>query len=143
LNKFQQEVGGPLHGGDPGKRLLTHTSTDRTEYFQGVPDAINYKNNEWLVVPLYHIFGSEELSLLSPGVAQRAPKPYVALNPEDASQIHAIQGEMAEISTDQGNYLLELMIFPDLPRGIAGLHSTIVASLGIIPSRYYKIKKAP
>jgi hypothetical protein len=29
-----------------------------------------------------------------------------------------------------------------LPRGVAGLHSTMAASLGIVPSRYYKIKKA-
>jgi len=142
LNKFQQEVGGLLRGGDPGKRLLESSSSGRTEFFQRVPDAFNYKNNEWLVVPLYHIFGSEELSFLSPGIAQRAPKPYIALNPEDALRINASRGEMAEISTDQGTYLLELMIFPDLPKGIAGLHSTMAAVLSIVPSRYYKIKKA-
>ncbi len=142
LNKFQQEVGGLLHGGDPGKRLLESSNSDKAEYFQRIPDAFNHKNNEWLIVPLYHIFGSEELSSLSPGIAQQAPKPYIALNPEDASRINATRGEMAEISTDLETYLLQLMIFPDLPKGVAGLHSAMAASLGIVPSRYYKIKKA-
>ncbi len=142
LNKFQQEVGGLLHGGDPGKRLLERSSSGRVEYFQRVPDAVSYRDNAWLLVPLYHIFGSEELSSLSPGIAQQAPKPYVALNPEDASRINAAQGEMAEISTDHGTFLLELMVFPDLPRGIAGLHSTMAAPLGIVPTKYFKIKKA-
>jgi NADH-quinone oxidoreductase subunit G len=142
LNKFQQEVGGLLHGGDPGRRLLERSGGGRVQYYQRVPDAVSYRNDEWIVIPLHHIFGSDELSSLSPGIAHRAPKPYIALNPEDASLINATQGEMAEISTDHGTYLLELMVFPDLPRGVAGLYSTMTAQLGILPTQHYKIKKA-
>ena len=42
------------------------------------------------MLPLHHIFGSEELSL-SPGVAELAPRPYVALNPDDAESL--VDGE--------------------------------------------------
>ena len=36
-------------------------------------------------MPLYHIFGSEELSAAAPAVAELAPAPYLALNPADAA----------------------------------------------------------
>ena len=38
-------------------------------------------NGQWLAVPLYHIFGSEELSVLAPAIAESRPHGYVALNP--------------------------------------------------------------
>ena len=44
------------------------------------------------LLPLYHIFGSEELSLSAPGVAELAPKPYVALNAEDAKRLRRRSG---------------------------------------------------
>ena len=71
LNKFQQEVGGPLRGGDPGKRLIEPGRTDHASFFNDVPEAFTPGDNEWLLVPLYQIFGSEELSILSPGIAER------------------------------------------------------------------------
>ena len=39
VNKFQDEVGGPLRGGDPGVRLIEPTSGAAPHYFDGVPEA--------------------------------------------------------------------------------------------------------
>ena len=47
-----------------------------------------------LVVPLYHVFGSEELSALAPGIARLSPAPYLALNPADAGD-HGLQDAAA------------------------------------------------
>ena len=49
------------------------------------PPAFETRKDEWLVVPLHHIFGSEELSRSAPAIAELSPEPYVALNPEDAA----------------------------------------------------------
>src|SRR5882724_5845165 len=76
LNKFQSEVGGPLRGGDPGRRLIEPAAVERVPYFVTVPRAFQPRDDEWLILPLYHIFGSEELSILAPGIAERAPQPY-------------------------------------------------------------------
>jgi NADH-quinone oxidoreductase subunit G len=73
LNKFQDEVGGSLHGGDPGQRLI-EPAPGRPKFFDEVPHAFARRKDEWLIVPLYHIFGSEELSVLSAGIAERAPQ---------------------------------------------------------------------
>ncbi len=70
VNKFQDEVGGPLRGGDPGVRLIEPASGAAPHYFDGVPEAFAKRDGEWLIVPLYEIFGSEELSRLAPAVAR-------------------------------------------------------------------------
>ncbi len=71
LNKFQSEVGGPLRGGDPGRRLLEPSNPEQPSYFSAVPESFKSRHGEWLVAPLYHIFGSEELSVLSTGIARK------------------------------------------------------------------------
>jgi NADH-quinone oxidoreductase subunit G len=37
VNKFQSEVGGPLRGGDPGRRLIEPAQNDGDAYFEAVP----------------------------------------------------------------------------------------------------------
>jgi len=71
LNKFQQEVAGPLKGGDPGKRLIKPLQNATQAYFTGIPaEAVPGQNQS--IAPEYHIFGSEELSSYSPAIAERA-----------------------------------------------------------------------
>jgi NADH-quinone oxidoreductase subunit G len=121
LNKFQSEVGGPLRGGDPGRRLIEPSQVEKAPYFDETPAAFRPRQGEWLVTPLYHIFGSEELSALSPGVAERAPQPYLALNPDAAGALRVKEGEEVELILDSAVYRLPVRFHPALPRGVAGL----------------------
>jgi len=121
LNKFQSEVGGPLRGGDPGRRLIEPAQVSKATYFNETPAAFRPRDGEWLVTPLYHIFGSEELSALSPSVAERSPQPYLALNPDDAGARRVSEGEEVELVLDGAVYRLPVRIHPALPRGVAGL----------------------
>ena len=111
-NKYQSEIAGPLRGGNPGVRLI-ETGQDGTEFFASIPPAFEPRQGEWLLIPLFHIFGSEELSRFAPAVAQLFPAPYVALNPEDAREF----GAEAEVF---GRHL-PLKAVATLPRGVAGL----------------------
>ncbi|MGE5808382.1 MAG: molybdopterin-dependent oxidoreductase, partial [Nitrospirota bacterium] len=70
LNKFQQEVGGPLSGGDPGKRLIEPAPAGRPPYFSDIPHA-GAKNYSPADFPRHFIFGSEELSSYAPAIAER------------------------------------------------------------------------
>jgi NADH-quinone oxidoreductase subunit G len=121
LNKFQSEVGGPLRGGDPGQRLIEPAQITKATYFNEPPAAFQRRDGEWLVTPLYHIFGSEELSALSPGVAERSPRPYLALNSEDAGALRLTEGEEVKLILGGAVYRLRLKFHPALPRGVAGL----------------------
>jgi NADH-quinone oxidoreductase subunit G len=69
LNKFQQEVGGPLAGGDPGKRLLEPKPDAKPIYFTNIPAPSGLKPDD-ASLPTYSIFGSEELSSYSPAVIE-------------------------------------------------------------------------
>ena len=120
LNKFQEEVGGPLRGGDPGVRLIEPSAREQSAYFPEVPPAFAPRAGAWLILPVHHIFGSEELSALAPAVAARAPKPSLTLHPEDAAALDLAPGEIAELSLDGAPVRLPVALDPALPRGTAG-----------------------
>jgi NADH-quinone oxidoreductase subunit G len=121
VNKYQAEIGGALRGGDPGKRLVEPHSGAQPDFFGTIPPAFAPRDGELLLVPLFHIFGSEPLSMLSPGIAELAPKPYVALPPEDAARLSIAEGDAVRIVKDGVTLELPAKIMASLPRGLAGL----------------------
>jgi len=129
LNKFQDEIGGSLRGGDPGKRLIEPSATEKISYFNNIPRAFTAQDSKWLFIPLHHIFGSEELSILAPGVAELCPQPYVSLNSHDAARLGAEEGSEATISIKKRTFTLTVRIDQAIPSGLAGLPSLD----GIIP----------
>jgi NADH-quinone oxidoreductase subunit G len=68
VNKFQDEIGGALKGGDPGVRLLKSDPAARPAWFK--PPAASKGP---VAVPLHTLFGSEELSSKSPVMQSRIP----------------------------------------------------------------------
>ncbi len=86
--KFQQEVGGPLRGGDPGVRLFDadDTGDDRAAHFRDAPEPVA-GNGGYRLVPTHALFGSEELSARSWPILARRRAPYLVLHPEDAERI--------------------------------------------------------
>jgi NADH-quinone oxidoreductase subunit G len=141
LNRFQQEVGGPLRGGDPGRRLFEFQSCEEIPYFTRVPAHFELPQGQWLVVPIHHIFGSEELSLLAPGIAQRAPEPYLGLNERDLAQLGFREGQIVTFIRHDVSYQLPLRIIPSLPHGIAGLPVGLPATLGLQPP--FRVQLSP
>ena len=89
--KFQQEVGGPLRGGDPGVRLFDaddadDAGDDRAARFRDAPEAVA-GNGGFRLVPTHALFGSDELSARSWPILARRRAPYLVLHPEDAERI--------------------------------------------------------
>lgn len=122
LNKFQSEIGGEMRGGDAGVRFLRHTSpADGGAYCTDIPPAFQPGEDRWYVVPLYHIFGSDEVSMLGPAVAERGCEPYLALNPADAERLGLKDGFKATLSVDGMSLHLSVKIEASLPVGMAGL----------------------
>ena len=142
LNKFQSEAGGPLRGGDPGRRLIEPGKSEEIPYFRDVPGAFEPRPEELFVVPLYHIFGSEELSALSPGIAEAAPKPYLALNPGDAERFQTGGGKEAQLAISGNLYRLTVILRDSLPQGIAGLPAGLKGLEGITLPGWGRIGKA-
>jgi NADH-quinone oxidoreductase subunit G len=140
VNKFQEEVAGPLRGGDPGRRLIEPAQAAKIAYFDQIPPAFEPREGEWLIIPIHHIFGSEELSILTPGIAERAPQPYLVLNPDHAADPPMKEGEAVELSINGTVYCLPVKFMPTLPVGIAGVPVGLPELPGMVrPAEYVRI----
>jgi len=129
VNKFQSGIGGALRGGDAGVRLFEPSGGGA--YFTTIPEPFVRREAEWLVIPIEHIFGSEELSLQAPAIAKLAPEPYLALNAADAASLH-MAGQTGEVEIELGGAKrrLPLKVLPHLPAGIAGIPAGLSAARG-------------
>jgi NADH-quinone oxidoreductase subunit G len=141
VNKFQEEIAGALRGGNPGVRLFEAAGTNG-DYFREVPNAFQSRSGEWLLVPLYHIFGSEELSLLSPGISQLSPQAYVAINSVDAARAGLEPESHVKFTIAGTAYRLPLQLRDDLPQGVAGLPAGIGILQGVQLPAWSKIVRA-
>jgi NADH-quinone oxidoreductase subunit G len=130
-NKFQEEIAGPLRGGNPGVRLIEAPAQSSGDYFRDAPPRFQPREGEWLVVPLYHIFGSEELSVHSPGVNELSPKGYLAMNDGDAARLRFGAEELMLVTISGKPYQLPLKVRPDMPAGVAGVPDGIEPLRGI------------
>ncbi len=121
VNKFQSEINGSLRGGDSGVRLIEPPQGRSGLYFSAPQKAFQARPDEWLLVPLYHVFGSEEMSCQAPAIAQLAPEPYIALSPADAERLQVQDGVQIEIKLAGSPRRLQVLVQADLPKGIAGI----------------------
>ena len=125
VNKFQDEIAGHLKGGDPGIRLFSKRLKGR--WFSKIPKPAEEKD-VMVAVPVYHIFGSDELSAHSAPLAERIPEPYVALNSEQAAGLAIAEHDRVELKSGSNKCRVKVKIDPTLsvgsvgiPRGLPGL----------------------
>ena len=121
ISKFQQEVGGPLRGGPAGKRLIGPKADAAPAAGGAIPPAFQPREDEWLVVPVHLIYGSEELSALAPAVAELVPPPFVAVNPSDAERLGVDEGQEVEVAVGGATESRAVRVVPELPPGTLGL----------------------
>ncbi len=126
INKYQVEIGGSLHDGDSGKRLIEPNSNGNSNghlpWFTDAPEHFVPMAGHLLMVPVYHIYGSEELSVHTPGIAERSPgAPYIMLNPDDAKRYEVAEHHQLQLAVQGHPYTFTVKINPALHRGMAGV----------------------
>ena len=141
ITRFQEEVNGPLRGGDSGRRLIEPQPDAAIRYFSDLPAEFEPRPDEWLLVPVDHIFGSEELSALSPGIAQLTPAPYLALSASDAAGANIQEGEKVVLAMDGLHQALPVRFLPSLPRGVAGLPVGLPGMMHVTLPGWAKLSK--
>lgn len=124
-NKFQDEVGGKLRAGDPGRRLLEATDPqaegkEPLGWFTTIPAP--FKAAEALQVVNYaQLFGGEELSARSPVIQARMNEPELVLNPLDAERLALHAGNQVSFSWGGSHWQLRLRLSDQLSAGLVGL----------------------
>ena len=130
LNRFQQEIPGPLRDAYPGVRLI-EPATVSPAPFKAPPAPFAPRADQWLILPLHHCFGSEELSARATPIAERSPAAYLALGTEDAERLGLADGVQGELRMDSRAYLLPVRIHAELAAGTAGLPVALSGLTGI------------
>ncbi len=120
INKYQIEVGGPLHGGDPGRRLFEKNDSAEMNYFDINIKKFEKEKDKYLAIPVYHIFGSDELSNLAPAVQQLIPDFGLWMNPDDAAAEGITKDDSVEIYSGEDGVKLPVKIMMNMPRGTVG-----------------------
>lgn len=115
LNKFQEEVGGPMRGGNSGVRLFDGAKA-APGYHTDVPEHFAARDGEMLVVPLGQLFGSEELSAHAASAATRILPPALGLPPQQAARF---ADGFATLSMAGVSHRVRVVADAVLPPGIA------------------------
>lgn len=121
LYKYTDEPNGSLKGGDPGIRLIEKNDQNGLQYFTQIPLPFAPKNDEMFIVPLHHIFGSEELSSKCSTIGQRIAESSIYMNSSDASRIGVKSGDLISLDILDNQIKMAVKINESLPQGIAGL----------------------
>ena len=118
-NKFQDEVGGHLKAGDPGVRLFD--APEQGAYATAVPAAFAARGDALAIAPLYHLYGSDELTARAEVTASQLPAASAALNPADAARLNRHDGGVLSLDVAGQRLELPVVVRDDQPAGTVGL----------------------
>jgi len=115
INKYQIEVGGALHGGNPGKRLIEPDENGKSRFHEYTDQ---HENSNVEILPTWHIFGSGELSSDSPAIAKRRPAACISVSEKllEKKQIKGV--EKLKLQYRSTEIILPLKIDNSLPDNV-------------------------
>ena len=119
-NKFTDEVGGHLRGGDPGIRLL-NPQPGQYQYGSAIPEAYRRSGEDFQAIVLPRLFGGEETSALAEPIRQRMERPALLLSDADATRLGAELGGLVTVTGEQACVTLPACVQTDWPAGLVGL----------------------
>ncbi len=148
LTKFQIEVNGPLQNADPGRRLIEPDGErGNGGTGEGCPQRSCHSLTPslpaevWLI-PRPAIFGSEELSRLSPGIAGLAPAAAVSLHPEMMRKLGVGEGQPVAFTIEGETRRLPARPDESLPMNVASVPANLEQTLGTMAPVRVKITGA-
>ena len=121
MYNYLNEPDGQMKGGDPGVRLFEKSTGSKRDNLEYNSQKSEVRKDELKIVPVYQIFGSEELSAVSPSIIERIQEPFVFINPKDSEIFQLSDGEsvMLEISNIKLN--VKVKTEKSIVQGMAGL----------------------
>ena len=96
------------------------------KYCNQIPAPFLHRPGEWLLLSVCHVFGTEEISMLSPAIKSLAPTPYLAINAGLAERLGLKEGQQVRLSVRLDELTLHLdQRIPEgvalVPKGLAGM----------------------
>ena len=118
-NKYQDEVGGHLKGGDSGVRLFDRLAKRPARSYIA-PAAVLANAESFRLVPMHHIFASGEFTVKTPAMETRIPEAMFAVGEQDASRLNVQDGQRITVKTGDTSISLPVQVIEYLPTGYIG-----------------------
>ncbi len=123
VQKFQDEVSGPLHGGSNGVRLFDpREQSHQTQSKSVVADDPGHdlEKGKWQLIPIHKVHGSDELSVRTSEICELAGEPFVALGKVVAEKLGVRQGDGVLVSSDDSSLALEVRLLNRVAKNCVG-----------------------
>jgi NADH-quinone oxidoreductase subunit G len=121
VNKYLDEPAGSNKDGNSGIRLFDNKLPGDPEFFTNIPDIQPLEQDDWYLVPVYQIFGSEELSSKGKAIGERISEPFIIMNKSDIEKSGLNENERYRIKIQ--SYDIEFTLRSDerIPERVAGI----------------------
>jgi NADH-quinone oxidoreductase subunit G len=124
-NYYMDEPGGQLRGSDPGILLIEKDENQKISFFGEKTIETKLNKGEWLFVPVYRIFGSEELSSLAPAIIERIAEPFILLNYKDIIELKLSENQKIKIEISGKEIEVNVKADPNVKQGTAGVFTAL------------------
>jgi NADH-quinone oxidoreductase subunit G len=121
MYNYLDEPDGSLKGGNPGIRLIEPSGVTGKKYLKQETNIYEVEKDEWLIVPVYLIFGSDELSSAGSSMRQKISDPFILINQKDADRFSLNDGDSVQLEILKVRLTLKVKIENSLQQGLAGL----------------------
>lgn len=118
-NKFQDNVGGHLKGGDSGVRLFDRLPKRPARSYVA-PSAVVVNPESFRLVPMHHIFASGEFTVKTPAMQSRIPEAVFAVGEQDAARLNVQDGQQMTVKAGETSISLPVQVIEYLPAGYIG-----------------------
>ncbi|MFZ0330277.1 MAG: molybdopterin-dependent oxidoreductase, partial [Acinetobacter bohemicus] len=118
-NKFQDNVGGHLKGGDSGIRLFDRLKKRPVRTFVA-PTPVVANAESFRLVPMHHIFASGEFTVKTPAMESRIPNAMFAVGEQDAARLNVQDGQKITVQAGEASISLPVQVIEYLPTGYIG-----------------------
>ena len=118
-NKYQDNVGGHLKGGDSGIRLFDRLVKRPARTFVAPTPVVTHPES-FRLVPMHHIFGSGEFTVKTPAMESRIPEAVFAVGEQDAARLNVQDGQKITVKSGEANISLPVQVIEYLPTGYIG-----------------------
>ncbi len=139
IHKFQSEVGGTLRGGTCGVRLLDSSPSDSGANAPVTSTDLPTSGiaGSWIMLPRHQAFGSDELSMYTPPIAEVAGSALIYLSEKDASKLDVTEGD----GVQAGERSLEVRIDTSMAEGCAAYSVGHPQTAGLLPDQHTQLAR--
>lgn len=144
IQKFQDEAGGAIKGGSSGARLIESGQSlggGLNADTRSIPTAFHPSDTGSLLVPVYRVFGSDELSSQAPAIAEMSGDAQFVISSESAAKLEVVDGDGISVSINGLEVTLEACVDSSLAdgcvgftAGMPGTESLVATAVGLIVS---------